>query len=218
MPPSINWHAANEARRLIYIKMQRAPDNIIKPFCQLDENGEIMKDENNCPRFLGNSLTPGLIKEMPMILFKAKKCYEKFVKNSSFILSSEYLRRIRGETLDVTSECYIENIQECFEKSPNNKIPKTLFLKIISNYLAQNGKKIQPFEKEKYERAFINLFKLKVKTINNKTYYMDVTVTLNWVLIAQELDKSFEIISDGKDDDGFFLTEKKKLECTARWQ
>ena len=88
-----------------------------------------------------------------------------------------------------------------------------LLMECCSGYLI-----LDFFEKEKYERAFINLFKLTVKTVHSKTYYMGVTVTSNWVLIAQELDKSFEIILDDKEDADFWLTKEKKLECTAGWK
>jgi hypothetical protein len=192
--------------------MRSAPDEIIKPCCQLDENGNIMKDNYDHPIFLGNSLTTGFIREMPQILYKAKKCYEKMVKNSSFILSKEYLDRIQCETSDVTSELYVETIETCFEKSPTDKIPKTLFLKIISKYLAQNGKKIQPFEKEKYERTFMNIFKLELKTEHHKSFYYGVTVTPEWCMEAKDMDKTFVRSYAGDNSDGFFIDDNDKNE------
>lgn len=75
--PDVNFDAANEARRCLYIKMQTPSIDTLKKFCFTDDSGNLVRDCNGRLINNGYDLTSGLVKEMPAILYKCRKVFEK---------------------------------------------------------------------------------------------------------------------------------------------
>lgn len=101
LPPSINMNNRNEARRILYIKLNEPSYDVMKKYCQVDEKTKtILRYKNNMPKYKSYDLEADLINEMTGILFKCKQCFEK-------ICPPPY------KTLEIPEACYDLMSDEC---------------------------------------------------------------------------------------------------------
>lgn len=77
--PDVNFSNKNEARRCIYIKMHEPPIEIQKKIYFLNPDGTFQRDAEGNKINNGFPLKQMLIEEMPCILYKCKKVFEKRV-------------------------------------------------------------------------------------------------------------------------------------------
>jgi hypothetical protein len=78
--PNIKLNAMNETRRILYVPMGEPDKETMKKYCEVDENGEIVRREGGHPVLKSYDLKGELVKEMPHILHKCKEQFEIYCK------------------------------------------------------------------------------------------------------------------------------------------
>jgi hypothetical protein len=80
-PPEIELSARNEITRLLYFKLSDPPVEVMKKYCKLDDNGDIMYYPDGTPHFIGGKLSEELLAELPAFLHTCRKHYERLCPN-----------------------------------------------------------------------------------------------------------------------------------------
>jgi hypothetical protein len=75
-PPEVDLSARNEVTRIIFIPLHEPPLEVMKNYCKLDENGDIVRYKDGTPKFIGGNLDQLLFEEMNEFLHTCKKDYE----------------------------------------------------------------------------------------------------------------------------------------------
>lgn len=77
--PQLKTWARNETTRLLYIPFIEPDEEVLKEFAIVDETtGKVKRQSDGTPIFKGSNLEEELIAEMPHILWKCAKMYQKF--------------------------------------------------------------------------------------------------------------------------------------------
>lgn len=75
IPPEVDLGARNEITRLIFIPLFDPPLDVMKQYCQLDENGDIVRYPDGTPKYVGGNLADKLFAEMNAFLHTCEKDY-----------------------------------------------------------------------------------------------------------------------------------------------
>lgn len=76
--PQLKTWARNETTRLLYIPFIEPDEKVLAEFALTDEKGKVLRQSDGTPMFKGSNLEEELIKEMPHILYKCGKMYQKY--------------------------------------------------------------------------------------------------------------------------------------------
>lgn len=87
----IDPHARHERTRIIVVK-PHVTDELMKKFVQLDENGNIVRDREGEPQFLGdNSFEPRLDAEFKAMMWDAREDYKRLCPTGSSIVLPDFM-------------------------------------------------------------------------------------------------------------------------------
>lgn len=88
---NIDPHARHERTRIIVVK-PNVSDELLKKFVRLDENGEILRDREGEPQFIGdNSFEPRLDAEFKAMLWDAREDYKRLCPTGSSIILPDFM-------------------------------------------------------------------------------------------------------------------------------
>ena len=177
--PDVNFDAANERRRCLYIKMQKPSIKTLKKFCVTDDSGELVHDCNGRLINNGYDLASGLVKEMPAILYKCRQAFERICPAPySVILPSipqQELAEINCMDLDVAE--VVAYIQEALDfDDPDAKMRLPDIFEAIQDMRSAHGIKaiLNTFNKRDIKRLLVVKYGCRHKTINGVRYLSGV--------------------------------------------
>lgn len=84
--PEIHLHLANAATRIAYIPMTPPTDAQLKKYALVLSDGTIARQSDGTPIYTGSNFEEELVAEMPHILYKCRKMYEKMAPAGSEIM------------------------------------------------------------------------------------------------------------------------------------
>lgn len=91
IPLDIDPHARHERTRIIVVR-PHVPEELLKEFVLLDENGNIVRDREGEPQFLGdNTFEPRLMAEFKHMMWDAREDYKKLCPTGSSIILPDFM-------------------------------------------------------------------------------------------------------------------------------
>lgn len=161
-PPEVNMLAYNEARRIFYIPLHEPSINTMRKYCQTDSNGNIMRYKNGMPMYNGYPLADKLVAEMPHILYKCKKMYDKYYGHGTLMLPESVfdymLDKLSSNMVDIFEKFFMDIV----EIVDNATVPA---INVVNAYLAYthgnnavNNPNAYNFEIRDLKRALKNTF------------------------------------------------------------
>jgi len=177
--PDVNFDAANEARRCLYIKMRKPSIKTMKKFCVTDDSGELVYGWNGQPINNGYDLTSGLVKEMPAILYKCRQAFEKVCHAPySVILPQRQQQELAGiNCMDLEATEAIAYIQESLDfDDPDAKMRLPDIFEAIQDTRNAHGIRagLNNFNKRDIKRLLVVRYGCRHKTIEGVRYLSGV--------------------------------------------
>lgn len=87
--PAINTDLNNEITRIIFIKLKKPSDRVLKKFNKTDSDGNLIYRPNGRLIPVGYNLTDALLTEMPGILYKSREIYSEMCPKREEIVLPE---------------------------------------------------------------------------------------------------------------------------------
>lgn len=112
IPLDIDPHARHERTRIIVVR-PHVPEELLKEFVLLDENGNIKRDREGEPQFIGdNSFEPRLMAEFKHMMWDAREDYKELCPTGSSIILPDFM----VDDLYNMSSTSIDAIEEIIER------------------------------------------------------------------------------------------------------
>ena len=84
--PEIELHQPNSTTRIAYVPMDPPTDEQLKHYAKVNSKGEIMRQSDGTPLYIGSDFEKRLVEEMPGILFKCREQYHRLCPTGNEIL------------------------------------------------------------------------------------------------------------------------------------
>ena len=132
--PEVDLGARSEVTRLLYIPLQDPPEETLRQFCMLDASGNIKRQKDGTPVYIGGSLEEKLWPELPHFLHTCQQDYLELCPNRKDIALSEEMwealqsrcpspehigvERFVGEELEIGEDFSVKpgDLQEVFSQ------------------------------------------------------------------------------------------------------
>lgn len=173
--PDVNFDARNEARRCLYIKMQEPSVEVQKKFYFLNEDGSFALDSEGRKINNGYDLTGGLLQEMPAILYKCKKAFERVCPSPYSVIrpSSAAISLAEENCIDLDVDTWRTYLDETFDFSdPESRMLHTEIYEAIeeTKQMHSDRTKLTNFAKRDIRRLLTVAYKCGRKNIHNVKY------------------------------------------------
>jgi hypothetical protein len=83
--PEINLSERSEITRILYAPMEEPPAHVLKRFCKVDSQGNVLRQRDGTPKYLGGNLDSLLFMELPAFLYTCQADYKELCPNHSDI-------------------------------------------------------------------------------------------------------------------------------------
>lgn len=112
IPLDIDPHARHERTRIIVVK-PHVPEALLREFVLLDENGNIKRDKEGEPQFIGdNTFEPKLLAEFKCMMWDAREDYKALCPTGSSIILPDFMI----EDLYNMSSSAVDAVDEIIER------------------------------------------------------------------------------------------------------
>lgn len=154
--PDVDFTMTNEARRLVYIKFQQPPMEVLRKICKLDEDGNPVKDSHG--HYIKSfDMSSGLKKEWKHVLWKCKQAYDKLNFNDTELTVSDAEQAIReANCIDDQANLWDRIIDKVCEKTDNyeDSVDRPDFFKKFKFQLQveDKGRNLNQFDKQEVTR------------------------------------------------------------------
>jgi hypothetical protein len=88
-PPEVDLGARSEVTRILYIPLQEPPESVLKGFCALDEHGNVKRQKEGTPVYVGGNLEDLLFHEIHFFLGTCMGDYKELCPNRMDIAMTE---------------------------------------------------------------------------------------------------------------------------------
>ena len=154
--PDVDFTMANEARRLVYVKFQQPPMEVLKKICKLDKNGNPVKDEDG-HYVKSYDMASGLKTEWKHVLWRCKQAYDKLSFNDNELTISKAEQELRkANCVDDQAKLWDKIIDKICEKTENSEdvVDRADFFKKYKFQLQveDKGKQLTNFDKNDISR------------------------------------------------------------------
>lgn len=154
--PDVDFTMANEARRLVYIKFQQPPMEVLKKICKLDKDGNPVKDEDG--HYIKSfDMSSGLKKEWKHVLWKCKQAYDCLNFNNTELSISEEEQGLRkANCVDDQANLWDRLIDKVCIKTDSyeDSVERPEFFKKFKFHLQtdEKGRSLNQFDKQEITR------------------------------------------------------------------
>lgn len=179
--PDVNFSNKNEARRCVYIKMHEPPIEIQKKIYFLNPDGTFQLDAEGNKINNGFPLKKMLIEEMPSILYKCRKVFEKRVPApySVIRLTTDESRIASDNCSDYEDDqlTYYINQTFTFSNDDSDKLAQPEITNAMNMTLKCNNLQVMDSSmKRKMFRKLDNFFKCGQKKSNGVKYRLGIKI------------------------------------------
>lgn len=149
--PDVDFTMANEARRLVYIKFQQPPMEVLKKICKLDKDGNPVKDEDG--HYIKSfDMASGLKAEWEHVLWRCKQAYDQLSFNDNELTISKDEQELRkANCVDDQAKLWDRIIDKICDKTdnPEDVVDRADFFKKYKFQLQieDKGKQLTNFDK-----------------------------------------------------------------------
>lgn len=154
--PDVDFTMANEARRLVYVKFQQPPMEVLKKICKLDKNGNPVKDEDG-HYVKSYDMASGLKAEWKHVLWRCKQAYDKLSFNDNELTISNAEQELRkANCVDDQAKLWDKIIDKVCVKTDNyeDSVDRSEFFKKFRFQLQveDKGRNLNQFDKQEITR------------------------------------------------------------------
>lgn len=154
--PDVDFTMANEARRLVYVKFQQPPMEVLKKICKLDKDGNPVKDEDG-HYVKSYDMASGLKKEWKHVLWRCKQAYDQLSFNDTELTVSDVEQALRkANCVDDQANLWDRIIDKVCEKTDNyeDSVDRPDFFKKFKFQLQieDKGRNLNQFDKQEVTR------------------------------------------------------------------
>lgn len=136
VPLEIHPDALHEKSRVIMIRIKMT-DEILKEFCKLDENGNLVRRPNGEPIRLGDAMFgKNLYKEMPQFLYKCKPVYKRLCPKRCEIILTDELENAVTSNVPLDTMMYADMFDTYLEYDADSTISIREFNGVVSDYMS----------------------------------------------------------------------------------
>ena len=121
--PDVNFDNRNEARRCLYIKMQEPSEEVQRKFYFTNPDGSFVLDSEGRKINNGYDLTSKLLEEMPYILYKCKKAFERVCPAPYHVIriGTEASQLAETNCMDIDANTWRTYLDETFDFTGNEE-------------------------------------------------------------------------------------------------
>lgn len=159
--PDVDFTMTNEARRLVYIKFQQPPMEVLKKICKLDKDGNPVKDSHG--HYIKSfDMASGLKAEWKHVLWKCKQEYDRLNFNDTELSVSDEEQELReANCVDDQANLWDRIIDKVCEKTDyeSDMVKRSEFFKKFKFQLQieEKGRNLNQFEKQEVTRHLMSM-------------------------------------------------------------